>query len=86
MCLLVPMACWQRHASAYRNPGDFVDGSVVVVGCGASGVDIARDAIGAGHETYIIGRRRCGLPCCRPARSFSLDGASCGRQVSATRD
>ena len=60
------MACWQCHASAYRNPGDFVDGSVVVVGCGASGVDIARDAIGAGHETYIIGRRGVGCRAVAP--------------------
>jgi putative flavoprotein involved in K+ transport len=51
----------QLHASEYRNPGELPAGSVLVVGSGASGCQIADELLEAGRRVYLsVGRhRRC---------------------------
>jgi putative flavoprotein involved in K+ transport len=46
----------QLHSSGYRNPSQLLPGSVLVVGAGQSGADIALEAVRAGHETWLSGR------------------------------
>ncbi len=43
----------QMHSSAYRNPSQLPDGSVLVVGAGSSGVQIADELLGAGRRVYL---------------------------------
>jgi putative flavoprotein involved in K+ transport len=43
----------QLHANAYRNPGQLPDGAVLVVGCGASGSQIADELNRAGRQVYL---------------------------------
>ena len=43
----------QIHSAAYRNPGQLRDGSVLVIGAGASGVQIADELAGAGRRVYL---------------------------------
>src|SRR5260370_29948976 len=45
----------QLHACDYRNP-EQLTGSVLVVGAGTSGVEIAIEAAQAGHRTILAGR------------------------------
>ena len=45
----------QLHTSDYRNPDQLQDGSVLVVGAGNSGVEIALD-VAYEHETWLSGR------------------------------
>jgi putative flavoprotein involved in K+ transport len=52
----------QLHSSAYRNPSQFRDGAVLVVGAGNSGADISLDAVGAGHPTWLSGPERGHVP------------------------
>lgn len=42
------------HSSTYRNPAGLPEGPVLVVGCGNSGAEIARD-VAATHETWLSG-------------------------------
>lgn len=46
----------QMHSSDYRNPSQFRDGSVLVVGAGNSGAEIALEASRTGHRTWLSGR------------------------------
>jgi putative flavoprotein involved in K+ transport len=46
----------QLHSSAYRNLGQLAPGSVLVVGAGNSGSEIAMEAARAGRETWLAGR------------------------------
>jgi putative flavoprotein involved in K+ transport len=49
----------QLHASAYRNDAALPDGSVVVVGSGASGCQIADELVDAGRQVFLsVGRHR----------------------------
>jgi putative flavoprotein involved in K+ transport len=45
----------QLHAGVYRNPSRLQDGSVLVVGAGNTGAEIALDVVG-GHATLLSGR------------------------------
>jgi putative flavoprotein involved in K+ transport len=46
----------QHHSKEYRNPGQIQDGSVLVVGAGNSGAEIAVELARAGHRTTLAGR------------------------------
>jgi putative flavoprotein involved in K+ transport len=55
----------QLHSSAYRNPDQLPKGSAMVVGAGASGVQIADELLRAGKHVYLsVG------PHHRPPRSY----------------
>jgi putative flavoprotein involved in K+ transport len=43
----------QLHSSAYKNPGQLAEGAVLVVGCGASGSQIAEELCNAGRKVYL---------------------------------
>jgi putative flavoprotein involved in K+ transport len=45
----------QLHAGAYRNPSQLQEGSVLVVGTGNSGAEIALDVVSS-HPTWLSGR------------------------------
>jgi putative flavoprotein involved in K+ transport len=51
----------QLHSAAYRNPGQ-LKGSVLVVGAGNSGAEIALDAVKSGHQTWLSGRHPGQVP------------------------
>lgn len=59
----------QLHSSVYRDPSQLQDGSVLVVGAGNSGADIALEAAANGHTTYLAGRDVGQLP-------FRMSGAA----------
>ena len=46
----------QLHSRDYRNPGQFREGGLLVVGAGNSGAEIAMDAARAGVPTWMSGR------------------------------
>lgn len=52
----------QLHSSGYRNPSQLQDGGVLVVGAGNSGVEVALEAAGAGHPTWMSGRHPGHIP------------------------
>jgi putative flavoprotein involved in K+ transport len=52
----------QLHSSGYHNPGQLLPGSVLVVGGGQSGADIALEIVQAGHETWLSGRAMPEVP------------------------
>jgi putative flavoprotein involved in K+ transport len=55
----LPTGITQLHSSAYRNPQQLPPGAVLVVGSGASGVQIAQELNESGRKTYLsIGRYR----------------------------
>ena len=55
----------QMHSISYRNPGQLVDGAVLVVGSGSSGVQIADELLRAGRKVFLsVG------PHSRPPRSY----------------
>jgi len=55
----------QLHSSAYKNPGQLVDGAVLVVGAGASGSQIAEELQKADRKVYLsVGEHY------RPPRSY----------------
>lgn len=43
----------QLHSSAYKNPGQLPEGAVLVVGCGASGSQIAEELCNAGRTVTL---------------------------------
>jgi putative flavoprotein involved in K+ transport len=51
----------QLHSSAYRNPSQLT-GTVLVVGAGNSGAEIALEAVQSGHRTWLAGRHPGQLP------------------------
>ena len=53
---------FQVHAGAYRNPDLLPDGAVLVVGCGASGSQIADELMRAGRRVYLSISRHRRLP------------------------
>ena len=57
----------QLHSSEYRNPSQLRDGSVLVVGAGNSGAEIALDLARAGRTTWLAGRDVGHIP-------FRIDG------------
>jgi putative flavoprotein involved in K+ transport len=55
----LPTTIMQLHSSAYRNPQQLPPGAVLVVGGGASGVQIAQELNESGRKVYLsIGRYR----------------------------
>lgn len=55
----------QIHSSAYRNPGQLAAGSVLVVGAGSSGTQIADELLQSGKRVYLsVGPHE------RPPRSY----------------
>jgi putative flavoprotein involved in K+ transport len=55
----LPKTVVQLHSSAYRNPQQLPSGAVLVVGGGASGVQIAQELNESGRKVYLsIGRYR----------------------------
>jgi putative flavoprotein involved in K+ transport len=55
----LPKSIMQVHSSAYRNPKQMPAGAVLVVGGGASGVQIAQELNESGRKVYLsIGRYR----------------------------
>jgi putative flavoprotein involved in K+ transport len=46
----------QLHSSEYRNPSQLRTGSVLIVGAGNSGAEIALEASRSGHQTWLSGR------------------------------
>jgi putative flavoprotein involved in K+ transport len=52
----------QLHSHAYRNPDQFQDGPVLVVGLSHSGADIAFEAANAGHRTILSGKSNGQMP------------------------
>ncbi len=52
----------QLHSHEYRNPGQFRDGPVLVVGLSHSGADIAFEAATAGHRTIVSGTSHGQMP------------------------
>lgn len=57
----LPADVEQVHVADYRRPGD-LDGAVLVVGGGQSGVQIAEDLLDAGHRVYLSTSRVGRLP------------------------
>ncbi len=50
---------FQVHASTYKQPGQLPPGSVLVVGSGASGAQIAEELVRAGRKVYLsVGRHK----------------------------
>lgn len=56
----------QLHSADYRNPGQLLDGPVLVVGVSHSGADLAYEVAAAGHRTILSGKDHGQLP-------FSVD-------------
>jgi putative flavoprotein involved in K+ transport len=55
----LPSSIVQLHSSAYRNPQQLPEGAVLVIGGGASGVQIAQELNESGRKVYLsIGRYR----------------------------
>jgi putative flavoprotein involved in K+ transport len=52
----------QLHSYDYRNPEQFADGPVLVVGGGNSGAEIALEAVRNGHSTWLAGRHPGQVP------------------------
>jgi putative flavoprotein involved in K+ transport len=46
----------QLHSCAYKNPGQLPDGSILVVGAGNSGAEIAVELAKAGRRVWLSGR------------------------------
>jgi putative flavoprotein involved in K+ transport len=55
----VPAGVLQLHSMHYRNPGELPAGAVLVVGCGASGAQIAEELYRSGRRVFLsVGRYR----------------------------
>jgi putative flavoprotein involved in K+ transport len=52
----------QLHSSAYRNPQQLPAGDVLVVGAGATGVQLAEELVASHHVTLAVGRRLPPVP------------------------
>ena len=53
----LPAAIRQVDSCAYRNPAEFADGAVLVVGSGQSGGQIAEDLVQAGRRVFLATSR-----------------------------
>jgi putative flavoprotein involved in K+ transport len=58
----IPARIFQVHASQYRNPAQLPAGSVLVVGSGASGCQIAEELYQSGRTVYLSVSRHRRLP------------------------
>jgi putative flavoprotein involved in K+ transport len=53
---------WQAHSTGYRRPGDVPEGTVLVVGGGNTGFQIAKELSGAHKVILSVGSRQKPLP------------------------
>jgi putative flavoprotein involved in K+ transport len=53
---------WQRHATGYRRPSDIPVGTVLVVGGGNTGFQIAKELAGTHQVALSVGARQTPLP------------------------
>ena len=60
--LLRDIDVFQVHASRYQNPEQLPPGAVLVVGCGASGAQIAEELLRAGRRVHLSMGRHTRLP------------------------
>jgi len=58
----LPADVFQVHATRYRNPDQLPPGAVLVVGAGASGLQIAEELLDAGRPTYLSASRHRRMP------------------------
>ena len=58
----LPAEVFQVHASRYRNPDQLPPGGVLVVGAGASGLQITEELLDAGRRTYLSVSRHRRMP------------------------
>ena len=76
----IPNNIFQVHSDAYRNPAQLPPGTVLVVGSGASGCQIADDLNQSGREVYLsVGRHSR-----RPRRYRGKDFAYWGPVLGTT--
>ena len=76
----IPNNIFQVHSNAYRNPAQLPPGTVLVVGSGASGCQIADDLQQSGREVYLsVGRHSR-----RPRRYRGKDFAYWGPVLGTT--
>lgn len=57
-----PADVFQLTTLAYRNPAQFPEGSILVVGASASGVQLARELRRAGHDVVLSAGRHTRVP------------------------
>jgi len=57
----LPARVRQLHVGEYRRPGD-LDGAVLVVGGGQSGLQVAEDILRGGHRVYLVTSRVGRMP------------------------
>jgi putative flavoprotein involved in K+ transport len=58
----LPGHIMQTDPTRYRNPDGLPPGSVLVVGAGASGIQIAEELVGAGRRVYLAASRHRRIP------------------------
>ncbi len=58
----LPRDVKQLTASSYRRPGDLPDGSVLVVGAAASGVQIAEEVLASGRQVILAAGKHTRVP------------------------
>ena len=75
----VPKNIFQAHSSAYRNSNQLPPGSVLVVGSGASGCQIADDLQQSGRQVYLSVGRHSRTPRRYRGQDFAYWGAALKR-------
>jgi len=75
----VPNNIFQVHSSAYRNPTQLPAGTVLVVGSGASGCQIADDLHQSGRQVYLSVGRHSRVPRRYRGQDFAYWGAALKR-------
>jgi len=75
----VPKNIFQVHSSAYRNSNQLPPGSVLVVGSGASGCQIADDLQQSGRQVYLSVGRHSRTPRRYRGKDFAYWGAALKR-------
>jgi putative flavoprotein involved in K+ transport len=75
----IPKNIFQVHSSAYRNPNQLPPGSVLVVGSGASGCQIADDLQQSGRQVYLSVGRHSRTPRRYRGKDFAYWGAALKR-------
>ena len=75
----VPKNIFQVHSSAYRNPNQLPPGSVLIIGSGASGCQIADDLQQSGRQVYLSVGRHSRTPRRYRGKDFAYWGAALKR-------
>jgi len=79
MSSAVPKNIFQVHSSAYRNPNQLPPGTVLVVGSGASGCQIADDLQQSGRQVYLSVGHHNRVPRRYRGKDFAYWGATLKR-------